>query len=288
MNLESRDSLEHVLAGKAHQAALALISERFEGQEVENRLAFHNRAHTIGVYRRALRIASAITVTPRDRLLIGIAASFHDVVQEWEPLEKEGGTVVRKRHAVSNEEQSAEEAIAWMRESGFPFTDEDYQKVRTAIMATVPSWDADLKTVAQKDLTAGADVVTRAVTLADLGAAGMEPDVSTLEGVSIFAEEQLDIADAIRGGIHRIPAQIQAAYKERFVTYLASQVEFIKGRKARLSAELSGLPPDKQERVQSLFEHFDESIRIAENNVTKAKAMDFASIARWLHPEAVR
>ncbi|MEK7390799.1 MAG: HD domain-containing protein [Patescibacteria group bacterium] len=66
---------------RALKDALRFIQERFEEGPDADRLAYHNREHTKGVTRRAVKIANAVGLSQRECVLVEIAAAFHDTVQ---------------------------------------------------------------------------------------------------------------------------------------------------------------------------------------------------------------
>jgi hypothetical protein len=273
----------------AREAALKVILERFETGPTEDRLAYHKRHHTVGVIRRALNIALAMALAETKRTLVEIAAAWHDSIQVWRPDVRGNGAVFRSRFVGTNEGGSNHEAVAWMKSvPGLPFSDEDYQLVRAAIMVTVPAWDSEHGTTIQPALTPQSHPVVRAVALADLGAAGMEPTLFAMEGDQLFVEEQLDIVEAIQKA--RSPGDIsfvtQELYRERYRLWTNSQVQFARGRRALLWSELRGLDGAAWRRVIKLFSHFDESIRLAKRDAERASKLTFEQMARQLVPTA--
>ncbi|HRH24340.1 MAG TPA: HD domain-containing protein [Candidatus Paceibacterota bacterium] len=285
----SAESAESLIASRALTFALASIKERFETGPEEDRLTFHNQEHTEGVVRRAEAIAKAMHLPVREQLLTKIAAAFHDVVQKWEPDAKESGAVMRKRMVRVNEQESADEAVAWMRASGESFTQEEEALVRAAITATVPTWDPENGTVKQTDLESDVHPITRAVALADLGAAGMETAVSNKEGIALFAEENIDFTNAVRdskGDVTRIPEADQEQYQRRCVRYLQQQVTFIEGRQKRLEVELEGLAEPARSNVAALFSAFEASLEQAKVDAQTFDILPFEAIARRLVPDA--
>jgi hypothetical protein len=267
--------------------ALEDIEERFEEGPLEDRLEYHGVAHTEGVVRRGRAIAQALGLSEELARVADVALARHDTYQEWEEDAQEGGVVKRKRKAGSNETRSADEAIEWMKQYPQFFTPEHYEIVREAIDVTVPGFDPALKTVIQPKLTTESHPIARAVALADLGSAGMEPEVFRNEGAQLFAEENLDIVRAIRNApsMEAIDEPIQQSYLARYRAWMNFQPTFAEGRKARLDAELEGLEPEQTERIRGLFSHFDESIEIAKQNAAEADTCSFQDMARRLVPD---
>ncbi|MEK7602442.1 MAG: HD domain-containing protein [Patescibacteria group bacterium] len=288
---ETKEGVHKNIEERAQEHALELVRARFETGPEENRLAYHNSSHTEGVIRRALKIAEALELSEEQKRLVVIAASFHDVVQEWEPQDKGEGVVFRKRKIGDNERAAAEEAVAWMKEQeDGDFTEADYELVRSAIQITEPDWDIDNKTVMQKGLNETTDPTIRAAVLADLSSGAMEPETFKEEGRQLFIEEQLDIIEALKRAESPsdIPEAVQQAYQTRYRTWLSVQEGFVRGREARFKTELAGIDEKKIERVHQLFSRFDESIQIANDNVAEANQQDFITFARTLVPGAFR
>ncbi len=265
-------------------AALAEIRGQFEEGDIEDRLEYHEGSHTEGVARRAGLIAEDLGLSGIDTELVKIAAAHHDIVQEWEENELPSGAVLRKRAVGNNENESADRAIAWMREHPGRFTPQHEAIVREAIEATKPGWDPVLKTVAQPNLTPESHPVALAVALADLGTSGMEPEVFRGEGTDLFAEEQLDIMRAIRNAEKAtdIPEAVQQQYLERYRTWMKFQTTFVEGRRERFKQEIAGRSPEAIERLTARFSQFDESLKIAEENAAAAEKLSFEGLAQSL------
>lgn len=289
-SLKYTSQLERTLVGRAYNTATSRIAERYENGPELDRLPYHNREHTDGVLRRARSIAQAIGLNKHDQWLVEIAAAFHDVVQEWEAADRDG-IMVRVRKVGSNESKSAEEAVAWMREQKSKyFKEEDYEIVREAIMATVPTYDAERRTVTQDALKSATHPVVRAVALADIGSAGMEPDIFSAEGNSLFLEDHIGLVTAISAAktVADIPEGDQQKYLERYRKWIASQVAFLEGRKALLDSELGDLSEGAQEHVRALFSHFDESRAFAQRHREFAESCTFEEMIGRLMPMAFR
>ena len=269
----------------AEKLALDVIRDRFERGEIPHHMHYHNSEHTAGVIARARAIGQAIDMSDRDLLLLVIAAAFHDVVQYWSPERRADGSVYRRRHAGRNEVASAYEAIEAMMQLGVDFHPEEQGIVASAIIGTIPGWDHECTTVVQPFLVEHG--VVRALALADIGSAGMDPSMYRLDGPALFAEENLDIMEALfrarRGG--DISEADQRAYRDRYVAWLRVQPEFARGRRECLhNGELDGLDEAMTARVLKLFEHFDESIAASEAAVTEGETLDFATLMRQLDP----
>ena len=274
--------------------ARELLAERFEKTtDPDNQLPYHNTEHTEGVVRRALRIAEALGATERETELITLAGSFHDTVQDWEEQELPGGQVKRKRLVERNEAASADEAEAYMRQSSRNYTDEEVALVRKAITATIPGFDMAIRTVVQPKHNLKASNIERAVALADIGTAGMEPEVYATEGTKLFAEENLDITRAIRvaGSPDAIPESVQASYLKRYQGWMAFQVDFANGRRDDTFSnfiEYYGITkdPERGEKMRKLFDNFEKSVELATKNAKEASNLSFEEFAKRMVPDA--
>ena len=185
---------------KGEKEAVNLMKERFDNNPDErNRLDFHNAQHTNDIIRRTKNILSALEkigfASWHDIEIGTLAAAFHDTTQKWEesiiqdgPLSK----IIRKRFTGENENTSAEEAVAFMEKSNQEvrqeiFSLKDINMAREAIIATIPGFNLELKTVVQPNLNGHSSFIARALALADLGAAGMDgPKVFCREGDAVF------------------------------------------------------------------------------------------------------
>lgn len=283
----TQDSELRSVETRVVESALALIRERFESGLVPHHLHFHNSVHTAGVIERARAIGAALAMSERHILLTVVAAAYHDSIQRWYPVHGEGGVVTRKRFTGRDEVASAHEAVEVMSTFHPLFTAEEMGIVASAIIATIPGWDGDACTVAQPFLVE--HPVIRAIALADLGAAGMDPDMFGRDGPALFAEENIDLMEAITEArsADEISQPAQGFYRARYIGWLKIQPGFARGRQQRLhETELEGLDAEARDRVLALFSRFDESVEVAEETVRRAEAADFVTLMRQLEPSA--
>ncbi len=275
------------------EEALIIVKERFENRkdEVEN-MDFHNSQHTQRVVERVRRILLTMKdggapVTEKDIALGGLSAAFHDVMQEWEENKVQDGDfekVTRKRFIKDNEEASANAALEFMekanQEAGKKvFEEQDISAVKETIEVTVPGFDPDRKTVIQPNLNENSSFITRALALADIGAAGMGGyGEFGQEGDALFREENLDILNALKDP-NKLTSEQKEYFKGRMLAWSKFQSAFASGRKALLEKELSGLAPLVQDRVKDLFDKFDESIAGADATAVRREKMSFEELA---------
>jgi hypothetical protein len=281
---------EHELRKAERQVidqAVALIRQRHESGRIPDHMHYHNSEHTIGVVERAQAIGQALGMSDRQLLLTVIAAAYHDTVQRWVAMEGEGGVVTRKRLTGRDEVASAAEAAEAMAGLEIRFTPDEYGIVSSAIVGTIPGWDNEASTVCQPFLIE--HPVIRAVALADLGSAGMDPVMYGRDGPALFAEENLDLMEVVMAAerVGEIPEASQQFYRARYLAWLKVQPGFARGRENRLdNGELDGLDPSAEARVRALFCRFEESVAVAEAAITAAQTLDFAPLMRQLDPRA--
>lgn len=265
--------------------ALARVEARFEdAKNPLDNLEYHNTKHTKDVMRRTRLILNAMTKGDARLIRLGeFIAANHDTVQNYDVVEADGKKM-RKRHAVKNEEASAEEAIAYLETLTGLISAKDKALVEQAIRATIPGFTVNKEegyaTVIQPNLNEQSDLLVRAVALADLGTAGMDdPEDFVTEGAAIFREENLDIAEALQNP-DAITDEQKASFTKRMLAWSDSQPSFARGRKALLDKELMGLSDEAQEAVRALFTQFDDSIQRAQAKADMRKALSFEALAR--------
>lgn len=161
----------------------------------------------------------------------------------------------------TNELDSAKELLSYMDNQTGPdgkplFSEQDRNDVLSALAATVPDWDVKMGTVKQINLNESSRELARAVALADLGEAGMDPDAYLAAGDALFLEDNPDIADAVENP-DKYDDEQKARFAQRIIGFTQSQSGFALGRKNRLGQELEGLSAEEQERVRATFNRFD-------------------------------
>jgi hypothetical protein len=265
-------------------SALNLIRSRYEGNsDPDNDMAFHNVEHTAGVVRRTEALLRAMGASERDCQLGRLAAGFHDTVQRWEPNAAPDGRVLRKRFTRQNEIDSAAEAVDLMRRTGSgQFSEQDCDLVTQAILATIPGWDVDNKTVSQPNLTPDSPPIVRAVALADLGIPGMEGIVYIETGDNLFREENLDVARALRSCKTRgeLSSEVLEGYKTRILNWCRAQAIYARGRRTRLPIEVGNLSGAARSAVEALFNRFDEAIAAADEVVRVREGLPAWEVVR--------
>jgi hypothetical protein len=262
--------------------ALTRIRSRYEGNEdPAYNLPFHCVAHTVGVLRRTGALLRAMGASEDEFHLGLLAAAFHDTIQNWVSSTTPDGRVLRQRFTGRNEADSAVEAVAWMRRASV-FREEHYHLVTQAILATIPGWDAEHRTVSQPHLTHEAPPVVRAVALADLGIAGMDGLPFLETGDQLFREENLDIDAALRCCSTRpdLDGVVLEGYKARMLTWSRSQPGFARGRCDLLEQDLGNLQGAAREAVRNLFGGFEAAITIAEEAVRVRESLPLWEVAR--------
>jgi hypothetical protein len=273
----------------AADKALGLIRDRFEGGGTPKHMHYHNRVHTRGVIDKSLEIGAALGLSERELMITGIAAAFHDTVQDYAKVPKDNGAVNRVRFAGSNEIASAKEAMDWVAEAGAPLNPEEKGLIGAAILATIPGWGVPYSTVIQPFLKPDSHKIVRAVALADLGSSGMDPDMFLTDGPNLFAEENLDVTEALEkaSSPDEIDEATQESYRARYIGWLKIQPGFARGRQRYFAeVESASLEGEDKERLQALFSRYEESIAAAEQALARAEAADFVTLMRQLDPKA--
>ncbi|MDB5189916.1 MAG: hypothetical protein JWN49_242 [Parcubacteria group bacterium] len=255
---------------------MPLIASRFEKRLLSYRLFYHVNEHTANTRHFANLIGKAMGLSDYMLALVDVGSGHHDIDQKSE-LCMINGVLVRKRFSGVMEINSSAEASSFMEKSEFPFLPEDYVIVASSITVTFPGWSDEYGTVIQPRLTPCSHPVERAVALADLASAGMDPAGFVRGGILLFAENNVDILLALRDTKNPADLDIitQQDYDHRFLSWLRSQICFAEGRQAMIDEELKGLRPTQRDAVRTLFCRFRESIAAAEQEVLRAEKMSF-------------
>lgn len=239
---------------------LNLIANKYD-----KNLPYHNSNHTKQVVERAFLIGQVLALDERQLKLLQIASSFHDFVCDFDVVEVEveyqGKSLkIRKRtmRREDNENLSAQEAERWMRENGY--LEEEIALVKEAIMATIPDWDQEKRTVYQPKLNENSNPVVRALCLADLGAAGMSVNDYLRDPFNLFLEEYYDFHQFILG--KRDLSNVEKDfYLNKFKNFISSQANFVEGRREFFEREIKGegIDEEKKKKLKELFSGFDKS-----------------------------
>lgn len=276
-------------------------TRRGQPSEREN-LPYHNLSHTRSVVDytvrilKAIRAADSTAVSDSDIALGELAAAFHDVVQKTNSIESGEGTrkkVMRTRVPGESEQLSIVEMQAYVaganREAqnkghGVIFSDDDIAACEHAIRATVPTFDTDLGTVIQNNLTSRSSIIAHAVALADLGTPGLAGGpMFRGDGTALFREMNIDVGDEIRTTtIAEIGEERLDFFADRAREWMKSQVRFAEGRKARFEKEIEFLSDAARSAVRELFSHFDHAIDSAREFVRTLEIVSSANVLRHM------
>ncbi len=231
------------------QRALVQIRESFEDcVNPDNRLSYHNQAHTEGVVARTEVITRAMGLSARDVDRSRLAAACHDVSRTWTERMEDDGAVVRVPNSPTDEAQS----IVWMISTvmmvfdrNLLLTRHDLSIASAAIMTTAPIARADKDVKYQPLLTASSHPVARALALADMNAAAMartpeEAEAAAREGDRYLRERELGLARHLRGIKSRaeFPLQLAKIYRRRILDSHDSQTRFLGDRTEHLVGDL--------------------------------------------------
>jgi hypothetical protein len=282
--VEIHKSPEEQFVSALQEKARELIRERFENpSRPENQLAFHGIAHTESVVRRteiilrALQRTTAHMVTERDILVGTAAATFHDIVQQWDEEQKDG-KIKMVRRSGKNEADSADEGIRLVQglaeECGMKsFSDEECLVFREAILGTVAEFRDGQ--VIQSNITDRSGYIAKALALADLGTVGMDGARDFIaEGNALFREENLDVMRTAKNLIESSDED-RESYRQRMLGWTNFQISFAMSRKNLFEIEIQGLTDSSRTALRVLFNKFDESIEAAQSLADKRSEMSF-------------
>ena len=277
MLIRDGDRVPDYLDANRGRDVLEIPKEDLESTRELLKMPFHNVAHSREVVQRTEMILEAmvnggVEISEEDFQLGRMLAAGHDLVQKWTIKLRENGKRERVRFKGENEKDSADALIEMMKTSGCRRMPEDV--IRETLDATIPSgWDG--KTVVQAHLTPESHPVVRAVALADLGAAGLDPASFIRGGDQLFVEENIDLLDLDLDQISEVDIE---KYRARMLAWTKSQMGFAEGRRDRLEAELGNLPEAAKAELRKLFSHFDESIAKAKEHVERREALSFEDL----------
>lgn len=111
------------------------------------------------------------------------------------------------------------------------FSEEDYEIVKEAILATIPAFRNGL--VYQPNLNENSSIVAKVLALADLADAGMVPKKEfTRQSFALFREENLDIKEVLEN-LDLLTDQKKQGIIRRIKAWIQFQILFINSRKIR-------------------------------------------------------
>ncbi len=280
----------NTIVQEGEQRALGEIRSNYELVDAPLlQLPFHNTIHTREVRELADRLVQSILAgqqklfSPKEVTLLKLSALFHDIVQEWEQevstMADTMQVVKRKRRRGYNEEQSALRLQNFLHEmNGWHnqeiFTEGDYALVQEAILATVPEYCEQLKTVIQPRFTNQSTLFACVLALADLGRPGSAPERFIDEGYRLFREDNLDMI-LIATKYNSISPDEKKTYRERMIMWGEFQVNFAQKREELLEDELHGLSVPVQKAIRSVLNRYADSISLAQAELERMRQGEF-------------
>lgn len=209
-------------------ALLEVERKHGKGQgDGENPKSYHNRVHAQDVLDASRQITkrslTAGKVETSDIPLVEIAAAFHDIEQDMD-----GGL---------NETESARLAEIEMRKNGI-FNEEDIQKVRRMILATIIHFDDGIM-----KQSATEEFLTQVIADADLSHLGREPNIYWSRAMGLLKEikgtNDLSKEDTITFAegqptfltnhqFYTEEARRLFAHKQENITFARTQIELLK------------------------------------------------------------
>ncbi|MEI9966559.1 MAG: HD domain-containing protein [Candidatus Moraniibacteriota bacterium] len=224
---------------------------------------YHNPEHSEGVAEWALRFLEKSQIaTDEDRLLAETAGLGHDAFQDfkWKPNIRGIGWK-RIRETVVIEEKSAVHGLDLLEEEGANLESNGRKKFQDAVLATIPEWDLNLKTIIQPRLGRYSPDIAWAVAAADIGSAGYDTEKFLRDGDQVFCEDNMLPALKTLSD-----AQAEKLYAE-VLGWSAMQVDFAKGQKAYWQRDLVPY------FVYDQMTEFKASIQAAEERLAHRKAL---------------
>jgi hypothetical protein len=154
-------------------------------------------------------------------------------------------------------------------QSSVLFTDTDKQIITEAIEATICLYDPSDRSLYQPDLynpEKQLSLPAKILALADLGTLGIEGVEPYLEeGSLIFLEENPDVIPLIISSetvsLHQSESiKVWEQLRQRLLKRAKFQIDFARGREARLERELQGLPPPAIAILkEQIFHHLNKT-----------------------------
>ena len=255
--------------------------EEIDKQTKKQQLYYHNYNHANAVEQRATKIYQEIlpfwdlifqdTPAPdpiRTKQIIDICAISHDMVQVFVPTancQASNCQGSRKRETGVSETATVIKLMDYIQglnnrySRKYPdraplFTKSDLQVIRQAITATICLFDTSNSSIYQPELyNPGYKIPleVRIIALSDLGGLGIEGIQQYFaEGILLFLEDNPEMVTLIKKNSaknYNVPYSFEEAFENLRKTLLKRakfQVDFAKGRVARIDRELEGLPSE--------------------------------------------
>ena len=251
-----------------------IAAEQIHQQTKNQKLYYHNYAHANAVQQRAAKIYQEILpfwdlIFPknsapdpvRTKQIIDICAISHDMVQIFVPVPNSQGS--RKRETGVSETATIIKLLDDIQglnnrySRKYPdraplFTNSDLQVIRQAITATICLFDSRDCSAYQPELyNPGYEipVISRIIALSDLGGLGIEGVKQYFaEGILLFLEDNPDTIALIKTLVtgnykyHNLLKESSENLRQTLLKRAKFQIDFAKGRVARIDKELAGLP----------------------------------------------
>lgn len=249
-------------------------AEEIHKQTKKQQLYYHNYSHAKAVQQRATKIYQEIlpfwslifqrTSAPdpiRTKHIIDICAICHDMVQIFVPTSSFQAS--RKRETGVSETATVIKLIDYIQglnnrySRKYPnrtplFTNSDLKIIRKAIAATICLFDISDSSAYQPELynpEHDIPLVARIIALSDLGGLGIEGIKQYFtEGILLFLEDNPDAIALIKKlsaknhNYHHLLKESSENFRQTLLKRAQFQIDFAKGRVARIDKELEGLP----------------------------------------------
>lgn len=295
--------------------------EEIDKQTKKQQLYYHNYNHANAVEQRATKIYQEIlpfwdlifqdTTAPepsRTKQIIDICAISHDMVQIFVP--NPNCQASRKRESGVSETATIIKLIDYIQDLSnkysqkYPdcaplFTNLDLQVIRQAITATICLFDSSDRSAYQPELynpQYEIPLVARIIALSDLGGLGIEGIKQYFaEGILLFFEDNPDMIALIKKisaknyDFQYLLEESSENLRKTLLKRAKFQVDFAKGRVARIDKELEGLPPEVISVLKkNVFQYLNEqtikeieSITPTDPDTSLEELIDFFNLEKY-------
>lgn len=242
--------------------AFEVIKKNFENRNrPQNYLEFHSRRHSQSMVRRLSVLINMVngicpkSVSWKDKNLAFLAASCHDIIQNWKAVTNKlkDGRIERVR-SKQNEKLSYLYALDQMNNFKI-FSTDDKSLVKQMIYGTRTKLDSKKKTLFQPEIINNLNnlpLVVILFALADLDRVMDGPAIYKKENRQIFIEDNLDIKLDLKD-LRNIKGVKKQDIINRLIQWPKRQADFVKGRKYYLKKEIGSLPLKMRKYLLTYF-----------------------------------
>lgn len=255
--LQQSDSLTDCI-----EKVKAVSLQEFDRQIQFHQLYYHTRDHIAQVQRRSQLIFSVIrsdlSVDEIEQIerLLDLCVIAHDMIQVFEAQSQPH--MPRQRSRGVSETATLDRLLDYLdAECSTALTDVDRSIIRSAINATICTYDSQAQAIYQAELDQPTlPIVARILALADLGALGIDGiAMYNREGSLLFLEENLDVIPLLKTNVieqlETTDPVLAENIRQRLLKRCRFQVNLAKSRLARFEHEVTGFPKTAIEKLQT-------------------------------------